>query len=134
SPHRYPSSVREAEGALRGYGPFSDCTEAVSFCPPARDTMVANLCLLTCALFMAQATDRTGWQFVPRLGRGQELVYRGSYAEESVGKGIHFSRSYRLENRIFVLEVHPRSLEIALQTVLKLRTPRSEHGDEPEPS
>ncbi|HLJ92772.1 MAG TPA: hypothetical protein VKU02_06200 [Gemmataceae bacterium] len=96
--------------------------------------MVANFCLLTCALFAAQATDRSSWQIVPRLGRGQELVYRGSYAEEAAGKGIHFSRSYRLENRIYVLETHPRSMEIALQTILKLRTPRSDQTGETEPS
>src|SRR5712692_9299332 len=96
--------------------------------------MVANLCLLTCALLTAQTADRSGWQIVLRLSRGQELVYRGSYAEEAVGKGIHFSRSYRLENRIFVLDTHPRSTDVALHTVLKLRTPRSEHGNEPEPS
>src|SRR5437899_7504461 len=96
--------------------------------------MAVNLCLLTCALLTAQTADRSGWQIVPRLNRGQELVYRGSYAEESVGRGVQFSRSYRLESRVFVLATHPRRSDLALQTVLKLRTPRSEQGGEAEPA
>lgn len=96
--------------------------------------MLPNLCLLTCALAMGQAADRPDWLLVPRLSRGQELVYRGSYAEEAVGKGVQFNRSYRLESRIFVLDTPPRGIEAALQTVLKLRTPRSEPGNEPAPS
>lgn len=96
--------------------------------------MVANLCLLTCALFTAQTADHSGWQVVPRLNRGQELVYRGSYAEEAVGKSIQFSRSYRLESRVFVLDTHPRALDVALHTVLKLRAPRSDQANEAEPS
>jgi hypothetical protein len=96
--------------------------------------MVANLCLLTCALVTAQAADHSDWLLVPRLNRGQELVYRGSYAEEALGKGVHFSRSYRLESRVFVLETPPRGIDVALHTVLKLRTPRADNSNEPEPS
>jgi hypothetical protein len=89
---------------------------------------------LTCALAAAQAGDRSDWLLVPHLSRGQELVYRGSYAEEAVGKGVQFNRSYRLESRVFVLDTPPRGIEAALQTVLKLRLPRAERGNEPEPS
>jgi peroxiredoxin len=96
--------------------------------------MLPNLWLLTCALAAAQAGDRSEWLLVPRLSRGQELVYRGSYAEEAVGRGVRFNRSYGLESRIFVLDTPPRAIEAALQTVLKLRTPRSERANEPEPS
>jgi peroxiredoxin len=96
--------------------------------------MAANLFLLACALVAAQAADGSDWQLVPRLGRGQELVYRGSYAEEAVGQGVQFARSYRLESRIFVLERSPQGYQVALQTILKLRTSHSERGGEPEPS
>jgi peroxiredoxin len=96
--------------------------------------MTASLCLLTSVLVTAQAAGRSDWLIAPQLSRGQELVYRGSYAEEAVGQGVHFSRSYRLESRVFVLDTPPRGLEVALQTILRLRAPRSEHGEEPEPS
>jgi hypothetical protein len=96
--------------------------------------MFPNVCLLTCALAAAQAGDRSEWLLVPRLSRGQELVYRGSYAEEAVGQGVQFNRSYRLESRIFVLDTRPHGIEAALQTILKLRLPPSERGPEPEPS
>jgi hypothetical protein len=95
--------------------------------------MLPNLCLLTCALVTAQTADRSEWLLLPHLGRGQELVYRGSYAEEAIGRGVQFSRSYRLESRVFVLDTPPRGLDVALQTILKLRTPRAERGNEPEP-
>jgi hypothetical protein len=96
--------------------------------------MAANLYLVACALVAAQVAEPTEWLLAPRLGRGQELVYRGSYAEQAAGQGVQFSRSYRLESRVFVLDTPPRSLEVALQTILKLRMARGERGDEPEPS
>src|SRR5262249_906669 len=99
-----------------------------------RAFMLPNLCLLTCALATAQAGDRSDWLLVPRLHRGQELVYRGSYAEEAIGKGVQVNRAYRLETRIFVLDTPPRGTEASLQTGLKLRLTRSERGAEPEPS
>jgi peroxiredoxin len=99
-----------------------------------QEPMAANLYLLACVLIPAQAADSADWLLVPRLGRGQELVYRGSYAEEATGKGVRFSRSYALENRVFVLDTLPRGLEIAFQTILKLRATHTEGSDEPEPS
>jgi hypothetical protein len=96
--------------------------------------MAANFWLLMCALATAQTADRSDWVLTPRLNRGQELVYRGSYVEEAAGKGVQFTRSYRLESRIFVLDTPPRGIEVALQTILKLRTPRSERGEDSEPS
>lgn len=96
--------------------------------------MAANLYLLACALATAQAAERSDWLIVPRLSRGQELVYRGSYAEEAAGQRAQFLRSYRLESRVFVLGTAQGGFEVALQTVLKLPTPHSERGGEPEPS
>jgi hypothetical protein len=96
--------------------------------------MVANFCLLTCALLAAQPPDHSEWLWLPRLSRGQELVYRGSFTEEALGKGVQFSHTYRVENRILVLETPPRGFDVAFYTVLKLRTPRLERGTEPEPT
>jgi peroxiredoxin len=96
--------------------------------------MVANLCLVTCALLAAQSADRSEILLLPRLSRGQELVYRGSFSEEAISRGVQFSRTYRLESRVFVLETPSRGLDVALLTVLRLRTPRPERGDEPEPN
>ena len=85
--------------------------------------MVANLCLITCAFFTAQTAEPSEWLLFPRLSQGQELVYRGSYAEESLGRDVQFSRSYRLESRAFVLDTSARSIDVAVYTVF--RTPAS---------
>jgi peroxiredoxin len=95
--------------------------------------MVPNICLVTCALLMGQASDRSEWLVLPRLDLGQELVYRGSFAEEALGRGVHFSRSYRLETRAFVLDTPPGGLDVAFYTVYKPRTSRAEQGEEATP-
>jgi peroxiredoxin len=96
--------------------------------------MVANICLITCALFTAQPADRSEWQLAPRVTTGQELVYRGTFAEEAVGRGVEFKRSYRLDSRVFVLEAGSRGLNVALYTTLKLRSDQADRGEEREPS
>jgi hypothetical protein len=92
--------------------------------------MVVNSCLFACALVAAQPADRTDWLLVPRLSKGQELVYRGTYAEEALGNGVQFNRSYRLEGRVFVLDTLSRGLDVAFYTVLKQR---HQGADEREP-
>jgi peroxiredoxin len=94
--------------------------------------MVTTLCLLGCLLSPAQAPDRpTGYGRAderllgPRLAVSQELVYRGTYEEESSGNRVRFTRSYRLENRIFVLETPPTGVNVALLTVLRPRDNRA---------
>jgi peroxiredoxin len=96
--------------------------------------MVANLCLLACALVTAQSPDRGGWQLSPRLSRGQELVYKGAYTEESRGQGVQFSRAYRLESRIFVLDAAASNLNVALYTMLTQRSITPARYSEPAPS
>jgi hypothetical protein len=91
--------------------------------------MAATLYLIGCVLATAQApasaaTPRGGdWVVVPRLTRGQELVYRGSYTEEARGGHLQFQRAYRLQTRIFVLDTPPRGTEVALMTTLEHREP-----------
>jgi peroxiredoxin len=113
--------------------------------------MVETLLLLGCALVPGQAPDRvplvqpvlpaeegkrtvtadsprnpggrdTGdWLLAPHLLRSQELVYRGSFIEDSDSAGIHFSRSYRLDLRLFVLEATPKGPEVAFLTTWRVR-------------
>src|SRR5262249_26192482 len=96
--------------------------------------MGITLCLLASALATGQSTSTTAWLVMPRLNRGQELVYHGSYAEEALGPGVQFQRSYRLESRVFVLEAAPKGAEVAFLTVLKQRGVRPESTVDPEPS
>jgi peroxiredoxin len=96
--------------------------------------MVTVLCLFTCVLAPAQPPGDSTTLTVPRLVRGQELVYSGSYREEAVGKGVQFARSYRLETRTFVLDDSAHTNNIAILTTLKLRPTRSQAGSAPEPT
>lgn len=83
--------------------------------------MLTSICLLTCALAPMQAPPSGGsdWLLSPRLARAQELVYRGTFAEETLGRGVQFSRNFRLENRVFVINVMPQASEVVLFTVLR---------------
>jgi peroxiredoxin len=64
------------------------------------------------------------WSLAPRLLSSQELVYRGSFTEEAKGSGVQFNRAYRVETRVFVLDLSPRDATVAFLTVLKYRDPR----------
>ncbi len=84
--------------------------------------MVATFYLIGCILATGQsppALARGDWVVAPRLARGLEMVYRGTYSEEARGGHMHFSRAYRLENRIFVLDTPPRGAEVVLLTILR---------------
>jgi peroxiredoxin len=79
--------------------------------------------------------DRPDWLLALRLNPGQELVYRGTVSEESRGQGVRFTRSYRLDSRVFVLEKSSHGYDIAFFTMLKLRLPSApEKSLEPEPA
>src|SRR5947209_9085297 len=96
--------------------------------------MVAKLCLLTCALTVAQPADRSAWLLRPQLARGQELVYSGSFTEEAQTPGVHFQRTYRLDLNVFVLEAAPRQWEAAFLTVLTLKNNRPERNAAGQPT
>jgi peroxiredoxin len=82
--------------------------------------MVTTLCLVSCVLATAQPGDRSEWLLMPRMGKGQELVYRGSYAEEAAGNsGVQFGRSYKFECRVLVLDTYPKGADLGLLTVLR---------------
>jgi peroxiredoxin len=80
------------------------------------------ICLLGCALALGQSPPNPDLLLMPRLTRGQELVYRGSFTEEVHGPGVQFQRAYRLEARAFILDTPARGYDVAFLTVLKART------------
>ena len=84
--------------------------------------MLATFCLLTCALATAQPQSRADWLLTPHLVRGQELVYSGSWSEEALSPGVQFHRSYKVETTLLVFEATAQKNEVALFTVLSLRT------------
>jgi hypothetical protein len=87
--------------------------------------MAATLYLIGCVLATGQAPTtpavRGDWVLVPRLGRGLELVYRGTYSEEGHGGHLQFNRNYRIESRVFVLDTPPRGADVALLTIFRHR-------------
>jgi len=72
-------------------------------------------------LLVAYAVAQPGgeWSVAPRLERGLELLYRGTYTEELVENETPFAKSYDLETRIFVLDVTPQSATVAVMTLLR---------------
>lgn len=81
--------------------------------------MFATWSLISCLLISGQLPPGAEWPLPLRILRGQELVYHGSFTEECLGTEVQFSRAYRLEGRIFVLDVSPSGSDVALLTTLK---------------
>jgi hypothetical protein len=88
--------------------------------------MIAKLCLVTCALVVAQP-QRAEWQLAPQLIRGQELVYTGTFVEEALVPGVQFQRTFKIETTLLVLDATPQKHEVAAYTLLALR------GKQPQP-
>src|SRR6266851_2661204 len=87
--------------------------------------MIATLYLIGCVLAPAQ-TPAADPRFQPHLVRSQELLYRGTYGEEDVGERTKYSRSYRVETHVFVLDANAKETELAFMTVLKSRDGKAE--------
>ena len=88
--------------------------------------MTATLCLFGCLLAPAQPPVsgpawRGEWAVAPRLSKAQELVYRGAFTEEAAGGSVQFSRAFRIESRVFILETPPEGADVAFFTILKKR-------------
>src|SRR5262245_23266735 len=91
--------------------------------------MLATFCLFGLVLGARQApvtpaSVRADWVVTPRLARGQELVYRGSFNEEA-GSRVQNQQGYRFEARYFVLDVQPKHADVAVLTTLHDRQPAS---------
>src|SRR4051794_18335322 len=87
--------------------------------------MIVTLCLLTCTL-ATQPPGRADWSLVPQLVRGQELVYSGVWVEEALSGNVQFQRSYKLDTTLLVLDATPQKNEVALYTVLSLKTKQAQ--------
>lgn len=89
--------------------------------------MLATFCLLGLVLGTSQTVPRPApvagssvradWVLTPRLNRGQELVYRGTFSEEA-GSRVQNQHAYRFEVRYFVLDVQPKGTDLAVLTTL----------------
>lgn len=84
--------------------------------------MATSVCLLVCALTLGQSADRGNWQLAPRFSPGLELVYAGSYVEESLIPNVQYQRHYRLGACVLVVQERGKAWEVAVLTTL---TPRA---------
>ncbi len=89
--------------------------------------MVSTLLLLGCALGPGQAPaappGHADWVVRSALSPGQEFLYSGTYQEDATGQ-VEYSRSYRLELRVFVLGAPRPAIPVALYTVFRSRDTR----------
>ena len=83
--------------------------------------MIKSICLLSCVLTLGQAADRSEWQLAPQLTPGLELVYSGTYIEESLIPNVQYQRQYRLESNLLVLDAGAKDWHVAIMTALSLQ-------------
>jgi peroxiredoxin len=86
--------------------------------------MTTSILLLSCALIMGQATDRTEWQLSPQLSPGLELTYTGEYLEESLIPNVQHQRVYRIETNVLILETGVKDWQASIMTGVSLRDGR----------
>ena len=77
--------------------------------------------VLSCALTLGQTGDRAEWQLAPQLAPGLELVYQGTYLEESLIPNVQHQRRYKLETTLLVLDAKTRHWDVAVMTALGLQ-------------
>jgi peroxiredoxin len=91
--------------------------------------MVASY-LLGCVLALGQPAAPPGdGSIETHLGRSQELVYRGSFTETTAGARVQCDRAYRVEVRLFVLDLQSGTAEAAVLTTLRPREGRPGEAD-----
>ncbi|MSQ96838.1 MAG: redoxin domain-containing protein [Gemmataceae bacterium] len=86
--------------------------------------MIKSIYLLSCALTFGQAADRLEWHLTPQLAPGLELVYTGSYAEESLIPNVKHQRQYRLDASVLILDAGVKDWQAAIMTTLSLQEAR----------
>jgi hypothetical protein len=91
--------------------------------------MLTSFCLLTLIALFAQPRDQRTGDMTIRLARGQELVYQGTYLEQSLGRETRGTRTFHLESRVFVLNARTDGYDLAFYTILKLQDDKPGHGD-----
>jgi peroxiredoxin len=87
--------------------------------------MITSIYLLSCALTLAQPSERADWQLTPHLPAGLELVYRGEYFDEKLIPNVQHQQSYRLDVSALILDVGEKDWHIALLTSLRLQDARA---------
>src|SRR5260370_35400272 len=80
--------------------------------------MVKSICFLACSLTIGQVVERGDWQLSPQLARGLELVYSGTYLEESLAPNVRHQKLFRLDTTLFVLEAGKQHWDAAATTTL----------------
>ncbi len=104
--------------------------------------MISTLYVLACVLAPAQTTplppppaapvSSGDARLQPHLPRSLELVYRGSFTEQTVGDKTQYTRAYRVESRVFVLDNNDKGTDLAFFTSLKFKDgKRTEPATEP---
>jgi peroxiredoxin len=87
--------------------------------------MVPTLFLLGCVLVPGQRPSlppgRDDWPVRPQLTPGQEFVYVGTFRDDTIDGAVPFSRAYRVETRVLVLDVSRPATAVAVCTVLRPR-------------
>jgi peroxiredoxin len=91
--------------------------------------MLTTLILWSSLAAVSQAGERTEWPLAPRLARGQELIYRGTATEQSLSRGVQFSKTYRLEARGLVLDVKGDAVDMAFLTRLAQQHTSNDKSD-----
>jgi hypothetical protein len=89
--------------------------------------MFATLCLLGSLLAPSQTASPAagaseGWLITPQVAVGHELVYRGTFVEQAMGRHIQLQHTFQMENRVFVLDATLRGLDLAVVTLFKDET------------
>ncbi|MCS7046394.1 MAG: TlpA family protein disulfide reductase [Gemmataceae bacterium] len=80
--------------------------------------MKTTLHLFVCAGLLGQPTSRSEWQLAPQLAPGLELVYSGTFQEESLVPHVQFQRTFHLDTRLLVLDGSSRAWHLAVLTTI----------------
>ena len=83
--------------------------------------MIVSACLIAWTFAASQGPQVPLLPWGPRLARGQELVYRGWFNEETSNRGTKKNRLYHAENRILVSETSPTGTSVALLITTELQ-------------
>lgn len=96
--------------------------------------MIRSILLLSCALTLSQGADRADWVLTPQLVPGLELVYNGTYVEESLIPNVQHQRVYHLEANVLVLDASITDWQVAVMTTLSLQDGRQAPAKKDGPS
>jgi len=89
--------------------------------------MFTTICFLSCAVSLGQATDRADWQLTPQLSPGLELVYAGSYVEQSLIPNVQHHRQFAIEANVLVLDGGAKDWQAAIMTTLRSQDDGKKH-------